>query len=113
MTTKTNSNRGRPIHEAFLDFRTETEYDRLINQFYKVCFALNYREIMALSRVLQVTPRTVQNWKYESTVPKWGIMQWVIRWGELGRPLVQWHNDRPGRPFYVADVETVEGKTKV
>jgi hypothetical protein len=114
--------RGRPYYIAVIDFRHETEDERLINEFYKVCSGLNYREIMALSRVCEVTPRTVQNWKYERTLPGgngWlrqsrgvSIMTWVVSWGKLGRPLVRFNLGKPGRPAYYADVEAVEGKRK-
>jgi hypothetical protein len=115
--------RGRPYCVAAIDFRRETEDERLANEFYKVCSGLNYREIMALSRVCKVTPRTVQNWKYERTLPGGGngwlrlsrgarIMTWVIRWAQLGRPLVRCNSGKPGRPGYYADVDTVEGRAK-
>jgi len=114
--------RGRPCYIADIDFRHETEHDRLIDEFFRACSGLNYREIMALSRVCEVTPRTVQNWKYERTLPggsgrlrqarEASIMNRVVRWAKLGYPLVQYNTGKPGRPAYYADVEAVEGKTK-
>lgn len=118
----TKGRRGHPYYVAAIDFRQETEEERLVNEFLKVCSSLNYREIMALSRVCKVTPRTVQNWKYGRTIPGgngWlrqsrgaSIMSWVISWTKLGRPLVRYNTGKPGRPTYYADVEVVEGKHK-
>ena len=101
--------RGRPMAVAAIDFKGYL-YSRIdfYNQFYKVCSPLTYREIMALSRVLQRTPRTVQNWKYEKTAPTEPMMRWVIRWAEIGRPLLLHHPGISGRPFYIADVEAVQ-----
>ena len=106
--------RGRPYRVASIDVSSFLDQElEFYNRFFKICSVLSYREIMALSRVLKRTPRTVQNWKYEKNAPTETVMRWVIRWGQAGRPLLRWNTGKPGRPIYIADVKAVQHSNKL
>jgi len=78
---------GRPCAVAVLPFRNARKVG-LLEEFYGVCATFHYREIVALSRVLSVSPRTVENWKYGLTFPRWDIAVDVIEWDKNGRPII-------------------------
>jgi len=68
---------GRPYFVAKINFKNDRELG-LRDEFYKVCATFHYREIMALSRALQISDRTVRAWKYKETFPRWDIALAVI-----------------------------------
>jgi len=77
---------GRPHAVAEINFQTDSEIT-LRDGFYEACSTLKYREIMALSRALGVTPVTVSNWKYKTYFPSWYVALQVIDWVQRGKPI--------------------------
>lgn len=59
----------------------------MLDEFYSVCATFHYRETMAVSNALGVTPRTVRNWKYHKTLPDYEIVCAVIDWVNQGKPV--------------------------
>jgi len=80
---------GRPTFIADIPFSFNDESQQYINSFYKVVRTLNYREVMALSRLYKVNYNSVYKWKYRMRLPRFGIMLEVIAWGKRGKPLRQ------------------------
>jgi hypothetical protein len=78
--------RGRPYYVARVPFSNDRKL-AFMDEFYNITRTFHYREIMALSRALNVTPVTVQNWKYKTTFPKWDIAYDVIDWYRNGKPM--------------------------
>jgi len=60
-----------------------------MQKFYAICATFRYPEVMAVSRALNITPQTVQNWKYKVTFPRWQTAMDVIAWHEQGRPVTK------------------------
>jgi len=77
---------GRPYAVAEIPFQN-TRKVGLLEEFYSVCSAFHYREIMAVSRALGVQPFTVERWKYKMTFPRWDIAIDVIEWANQGKPI--------------------------
>jgi len=77
---------GRPYAVADIDFSNDAEL-LFWDTFYKACSNFRYIEIIALSRALEVSVRTVENWKYGLTFPRKGIAQQVIDWVSRGKPM--------------------------
>jgi hypothetical protein len=77
---------GRPHAVAEIDYDTDKAV-ALRAEFYAACSSLNYREIMALSRALGVTPVTVSNWKYKIYFPNYNTAHQVIDWVRRGKPM--------------------------
>lgn len=76
---------GRPCPVAVMyDARLDTEF---YEKFYEACRAFAYRDIMAVSRRLDVSPRTVRNWKYGKTRPVDQIVFAVVQWVKDGKPV--------------------------
>ena len=78
--------RGRPCAVAQIPFSNDRKL-QLLQEFYAVCATFRYRETVALSRALGITPRTVQKWKYQESFPRWDIAVDVIEWVNLGKPI--------------------------
>jgi hypothetical protein len=107
---------GRPYLIAEIDF-TEKSGNGLavLDDFYAACSVLRYAEIVALSRAIGVTPRTVENWKYKRTMPRFRnidattdwLMCQVINWVKRGKPMHKQLTGAPGRPCLVADMPSV------
>jgi len=81
------SRAGRPCPVAVIPFQNERKVG-LLEEFYGVCADFHYREIMAVSRALRVTPRAVESWKYREKFPRWDIAVDVIEWANQGKPVV-------------------------
>lgn len=78
--------RGRPYFVADIPFNNSRKVN-LISEFYKVCSKFNYRDIVALSRTLSVSERTIRRWKYKETFPRWEIAIDIIDWVNRGKPM--------------------------
>jgi len=77
---------GRPTFIADIPY----EVDRALpyyEKFFAVATKLNYREIMAISRLYNMHYTTIYKWKYRRTIPKWPIILDIIEWGKQGKPL--------------------------
>lgn len=77
---------GRPYAVAEIPFQNERKVG-LLEEFYGVCAGFHYREITAVSRALGVETRTVENWKYGLTFPRWETAIDVIEWVKRGKPI--------------------------
>jgi len=64
------------------------------DDFYNACATLRYRDIMALSRALNVHTRTIESWKYNEKRPDFSIMLEVIDWTKQGKPMF---TEQPGQ----------------
>lgn len=71
---------------AQLDYSKDI-YLPYIDSFHDACSQLRYRDIMALSRALQVHPRTIESWKYHEKLPKMEFILHVIDWVKQGKPM--------------------------
>lgn len=92
-----SNGRGRPHYVADLDL-TEDRTLSYYQKFYDACSTFRYRDVMALSRTLEVSPRTVYGWKYGETFPKRiGIMLQVIDWTVQGKPMKL---EQPGKQVF-------------
>ena len=79
---------GRPCLVADINHSNDKELE-FWDRFYKACSNFRYAEIMALSRALGVSSRTVENWKYKLTFPRKGMAQQVIDWVDNNKPMKQ------------------------
>ena len=77
---------GRPYFVAKIDFENDRTIE-LMDEFYRACSAFRYREMMALSRALGISDRTIRAWKYKETFPRWDIALQVIDWVKHGKPM--------------------------
>jgi hypothetical protein len=77
--------RGRPCAVAEIPFSNDRKVE-LLQEFYAVCSTFRYRETVALSRALGVHTKTIQNWKYKQSFPRWDIAVDVIEWVKAGKP---------------------------
>lgn len=84
----TYSKAGRPCFVADIDFSNDREL-ALRDAFYKACNSFSYRDMMALSRALNVAPITVRTWKYGLRFPRRDIAKEVIDWVNEGKPMKQ------------------------
>lgn len=93
----TYSKAGRPCFVADIDFSNDREL-ALRDAFHKVCSKFCYRDIMAISRAMNVTPNTVETWKYGLYFPRRDIAQQIIDWDKAGKPMKQRRpfSERPG-----------------
>jgi len=82
------SKAGRPCFVAEIDLSNDREL-ALRDAFYKACAGLRYRDIMALSRALNVAPITVETWKYSLRFPRRDIAYQVIDWVNAGKPMTK------------------------
>jgi len=78
--------KGRPYLKASIPFNNSRKL-ALLDEFYSVCQSLRSQDIIQVSRGLKVSERTVRNWKYRETFPRWDIAVDLIVWDEMGRPL--------------------------
>jgi hypothetical protein len=76
---------GRPHVVARLKPQADMEL-HLRTAFQEATAPFAYREVMALSRALDVTPHTVYNWKYGIKFPRFNIAMLVIEWVKEGAP---------------------------
>jgi hypothetical protein len=83
---KTKNKGGRPRVVADINFDNDSKR-QLINDFQLACSTFHYREIMALSRTLGVTPTTIANWKYKICFPRWDTVADVMDWVHRGKPI--------------------------
>jgi hypothetical protein len=60
---------------------------QLLEEFYGVCATFRYPEIMAVSRALGISDRTIRRWKYQESFPRWDIAIDVIEWVRMGKPV--------------------------
>ena len=79
--------RGRPCAVAVIPFSNARKVE-LLEEFYGVCAAFHYPEIMAISRGLNVSPNAVERWKYKLSFPRWDIAVDIIEWAKRGKPVV-------------------------
>ena len=86
LTTKVGP--GRPYQMADIPFRM-TEHVRLQDAFYNACAPFHYKEIVAISRALRVSERTVWRWKYQETFPRYDMVMAVIDWVARGKPIIK------------------------
>lgn len=77
---------GRPRLVADIDFSEDTDL-AFWDVFYSICANFHYAEVMALSRALGLTDRTIRNWKYRITFPREGVAKQVIDWSDRGKPM--------------------------
>lgn len=77
-----------PRYIAELDFIHDASI-ALRDEFYTACAAFRYRETVALSRALNIHPRTVQSWRYKERMPNWYIANLIIDWVKQGKPMRQ------------------------
>lgn len=82
------SKAGRPCFVADIDFSNDREL-ALRDAFHEACSKFCYRDIMALSRAMRVTPNTVETWKYGIYFPRRDVAQQVIDWVNAGKPMKQ------------------------
>ena len=78
--------RGRPYFVATMPFQNHRKTE-LLDEFYTILATFRYREVMAVSRALGVSPRTIERWKYRETFPRWDTALTVIEWHKQGRPV--------------------------
>ena len=81
-----SSKRGRPYYVANIPFRNDRKL-AFMDRFYKITATFHYREIKALAHAFNVSPVTIQNWKYKTTFPRWEIAYDVIDWYRRGKPV--------------------------
>jgi hypothetical protein len=84
----TYSKAGRPCFVAVIDFSNDREL-ALRDAFHKACASFCHRDMMALSRALNVAPITVRTWKYGLRFPRKDIAQEIIDWVNVGKPMEQ------------------------
>jgi hypothetical protein len=77
---------GRTYFVAKINFENDRKLE-LLDEFYRVCSTFHYREVMALSRALGISDRTIRAWKYKETFPRWDIAVEVIDWVKRGKPM--------------------------
>ena len=77
---------GRPYYVANIPFNNDRKM-AFMDRFYKITATFHYREIMALAHAFNVSPVTIQNWKYKTTFPRWEIAYDVIDWYRRGKPM--------------------------
>jgi hypothetical protein len=77
---------GRPPFVAQLDLGRDPEL-HIAYKFHDACTTLCYRDIMALSRALNVSQRAIESWKYAERMPSFRVMWYVIRWVKQGKPM--------------------------
>ena len=93
--TTTGEGPGRPRYVADIDFAHDPDQE-LYDRFYEACREFCYRDVMALSRGLKVTPRTIYNWKNGKTFPiVRGTALMVIDWVAGGKRMKQEQGTRP------------------
>ena len=78
--------RGRPFFVATIPFQNQRTLE-LLDEFYAIVSTFRYREVMAVSRALNVSSRTIERWKYRETFPRWDTAIAVIEWHKQGRPV--------------------------
>ena len=78
--------RGRPHLVAIIPFNNQRKV-QLLDEFYAIVSTFRYPEVMAVSRGLDVHPRTVDRWKYRESFPRWDIALDVIEWHKQGKPV--------------------------
>lgn len=77
---------GRPYHIADISFNKDPDQE-LYDRFYKACRDLRYFETVVLARALQISVRTVRNWKAGRCFPTTrGTAILIIDWVERGKP---------------------------
>ena len=89
---------GRPGLVAVVPFRNSRKM-ALLNEFYETCAAFRYPDIVALSRAFRMQPRTIENWKYKVTFPRWDIAVDVIEWVRAGKPTVRMSTSKLSTPI--------------
>lgn len=77
--------RGRPRFVA--ELTSEDLALPFYDSFYQACGTFKYRDIVALSRALDVNPRTIESWKYREKRPDFTKMLFVIEWIKQGKPM--------------------------
>ena len=84
----TKAGPGRPYPMADMPFRLAGS-GSIRDEFHDVCRSLNYHDIVAISRALRVTERTVEKWKYQERFPKqYEIALDIVDWVNRGKPVV-------------------------
>lgn len=78
--------RGRPFYVANLPGGIGTK-QQILDDFASVMRAINYREITALARTLNLNRGTVSNWKYCNNTPRLDIALDIIKWHHAGKPV--------------------------
>ena len=79
--------RGRPRYVA--DYTQRTDLSRpYYDEFYKACSTFTYREMVALSRMLGFSLRTIYRWRNNEDFPRnIGTALVVIDWNKQGKPI--------------------------
>lgn len=86
MAVVISNGRGRPHFVAEIDSSRDLAlafYDDFLN----ACRTFCYRDVMALSRKLDISPRTVYAWKYGEQYPRMATMLTVLTWVAQGKPM--------------------------
>lgn len=78
---------GRPYPVALIPFQNSRKV-ALLAEFYDTCATFHYPEMMALSRALRISDRTIRRWKYQESFPRWDIAVDVIEWVRRGKPII-------------------------
>lgn len=78
--------RGRPFYVANLPGGIDTKL-QILDDFASVMRSVNYREIAALARTLNLNQGTVSNWKYGCSSPRLDIALDIIKWHRAGKPM--------------------------
>jgi len=81
--------RGRPRYVADYTWKNalvQSYYD----EFYNACHTLTYREMVALSRLLGFSLRTIYRWKNDEDFPRHiEAVLVVLEWTKRGKPIRQ------------------------
>ena len=91
---------GRPYYVADMPFRFN-DAASLYQEFAKAAKSFNYRDVVALSRALNMTERTIYAWRYNERYPRrFSIMLDIIEWYKQGKPKIKHYQDtRHGKMF--------------
>ena len=79
--------------------------DDMWNDFHKICSTFHYRDVVALSRALGLSDKTISGWKYCRSKPALPMVLSVIKWGNQGKPMRKMTTNKIGRPPYIAVIE--------
>lgn len=96
----------RKIREKLINRQSlDSIIDAMWSDFHKICSAFHYRDVVALSRALGLSDKTISGWKYCRSKPALPMVLSVIKWGNQGKPMQKMTTNRIGRPPYIAVIE--------
>jgi hypothetical protein len=79
---------GRPAYYAVLSL-TPDYVIGILDAFFKITAKLSYREMIGLSRSLDISYSAILRWKYHLSRPDFQVMMVVIEWAKAGKPLIR------------------------